>query len=217
VNSSLTDALLSHDTTTSHTHHVIPGSPAKPPLVLLHGSGGDEHELVPLAADLAPGSPVLAVRGGIPFDDGYAFFHRFPDRSIDKANITSRAAILADFIEVASTQYRLPRAPIAIGFSNGAIMTAALRLTRPGLPAGAILFRPLSPFRADLPTRLDGTPILIIDGEKDSRRSPGDGARLAERLILAGATVTHRVLPVGHSITPLDREIARDWLATGGV
>jgi phospholipase/carboxylesterase len=98
VNSSLTDALLSHDTTTSHTHHVIPGSPAKPPLVLLHGSGGDEHELVPLAADLAPGSPVLAVRGGIPFDDGYAFFHRFPDRSIDEADITSRAAILADFI-----------------------------------------------------------------------------------------------------------------------
>jgi phospholipase/carboxylesterase len=78
------------------------------------------------------------------------------------------------------------------------------------------LFRPLSPFRADLPARLDGTPILIIDGEKDSRRSPGDGLRLAERTIPAGATVTHHVLPVGHSITPLDREIARKWLATGG-
>jgi phospholipase/carboxylesterase len=66
-----------------------------------------------------------------------------------------------------------------------------------------------------LPTTLDGTPILIIDGEKDSRRSPGDGARLAEGLTRAGATVTHRVLPVGHSITAMDREIAREWLATG--
>jgi phospholipase/carboxylesterase len=91
-------------------------------------------------------------------------------------------------------------------------MTAALLLTRPWLLAGAILFRPLSPFRADLPTRLDGTPILISDGEKDSRRSPGDCLRLAKRTIRAGATVTHRVLPVGHSITPLDREIAQNWL-----
>jgi phospholipase/carboxylesterase len=195
----------------SHTHHFIPASsPAKPPL---HGSGGDEHELVPLAGDLAPGSPVLAVRGGIPFDDGYAFFHRFPDRSIDEADITSRAPILADFIEGARTRYSLTRAPIAIGFSNGAIMAAALLLTRPGLLAGAVLFRPLSPFRADLPTRLDGTPVLTIDCDKDARRSPG-GALLAERLTRAGAAVSHHVLPVGHSITAMDREIAKEWLMT---
>ena len=96
-------------------------------------------------------------------------------------------------------------------------MAAALLLTRPGLLAGAILFRPLSPFRDELPARLDGTPVLIIDGEKDSRRSPGDGALLAERLTRAGAAVSHHVLPVGHSITAMDREIAREWLATGGV
>jgi phospholipase/carboxylesterase len=58
--------------------------------VLLHGSSGDERELVPLAGDLAPGSSILAVRGGIPFDAGFAFFHRFPDRSIDEADIASR-------------------------------------------------------------------------------------------------------------------------------
>ena len=65
--------------------------------------------------------------------------------------------------------------------------------TRPSLLAGAILVRSLSPFANDLPNRLDGTPVLIIDGEKDSRRSPGDGLRLAERLIRAGATVTHHL------------------------
>ena len=91
-------------------------------------------------------------------------------------------------------------------------MAAALLPTRPGLLAGAILFRPLSPFKDDLPTCLDGKPVLIIDGEKDIRHSPGDGARLAGRLREAGATVTHHVLPVGHSITPMDREIAREWL-----
>jgi phospholipase/carboxylesterase len=99
---------------TSHTHHFIPGTDlAKPPLVLLHGSCGNEHELVPLAGDLARRSPILAVRGGIPFDGGYPFFHRFPDRSIDEADIASRAAILADFIGAASMQYSLTRAPIA--------------------------------------------------------------------------------------------------------
>ena len=85
----------------------------------------------------------------------------------------------------------------------------------PRLLAGAVLFRPLSPFRDELPTRLLGTPVLTIDGDEDARRSPGDGARLAEGLTRAGATVTHRVLPVGHSITAMDREIAREWLATG--
>jgi phospholipase/carboxylesterase len=198
----------------SHVHHFIPSTdPARMPLVLLHGSGGDEHELVPLAADLAPEAPILGIRGSIPFDGGFAFFHRFPDRSIDEADIASRVVSLADFIEAASGQYGFARAPIAIGFSNGAIIAAALLLTRPGLLAGTILFRPLSPFRADLSSHLDRIPVLIIDGEKDSRRSPGDGARLAERLVRAGATVTHHVLPVGHSITAIDRDIARNWLA----
>ena len=167
---------------------------------------------MPLAADLALGSPILAVRGGIPFDGGFAFFHRFPDRSHALNAYVAGDRILADFIGAASTRYRLTRAPIAIGFSNGAIMAAALLLTRPGLLAGAVLLRPLSPFQDDLPTGLNGTPVLIIDGEKDSRRSPGDGARLAERTIRSGATVTHHVLPVGHSITAMDREIAGNSL-----
>jgi phospholipase/carboxylesterase len=202
---------------TSHSHLFIPGTDlTKPPLVLLHGSGGDEHEFVPLATDVAPRSSTLCIRGTIPMDGGFAFFHRFPDRTIDEADITARVSLLADFIEAASARYSLTRAPIAIGFFNGAIMAAALLLTRPGLLAGAMLFRPLSPFRDDLPTRLDGAPVLIIDGEKDSRRSPGDGARLADRLARAGAMVTHHVLPVGHSITAMDREIAKEWLARVG-
>ena len=198
----------------THTYQFISGAdPARPPLVLLHGSGGGEHDLVPLAEELAPGSPILGLRGTVAIDGGYAFFHRFPDRSIDEADITARTPVLADFIQATIASHGLARAPVAIGYSNGAIMAAALLLMRPGLLAGAILFRPLSPFAHDLPTRLDGTPVLIIDGEKDSRRSPGDGLRLAKRLIRAGATVTHHVLPVGHSITSMDREIAREWLA----
>jgi phospholipase/carboxylesterase len=215
VNSPLAKIPYIRMTQPTHTYQFIPGAATVgPPLVLLHGSGGGERDLVPLAEELAPGSPILSLRGTVAIDGGYAFFHRFPDRSIDEADIGARSPVLADFIQATIASRGLARAPVAIGFSNGAIMAAALLLMRPGLLAGAILFRPLSPFAHDPPTRLDSTPVLIIDGEKDSRRSPGDGLRLAERLIRAEAIVTHHVLPVGHSITYMDREISKEWLAT---
>jgi phospholipase/carboxylesterase len=161
---------------------------------------------------LAPGSPILGLRGTVAVDGGYAFFHRFPDRSIDETDIRVRTPVLADFLRGTIAGHGLTGAPVAIGFSNGAIMAAALLLIRPGLLAGAVLLRPLLPFQVDPSVRLDGTPVLIIDGAKDSRRSAGDGLRLAERLIRAGAVVTHHVLPVGHSITASDRELARRWI-----
>jgi phospholipase/carboxylesterase len=196
-----------------HASRFIAGAtPASAPLVLLHGSGGTEHELVPLAADLAPGAPVLALRGTVAIDGGFAFFHRRSDRSIDEADIHTRIPVLAAFISAMTDRHQFAKAPIAVGFSNGAIMAAGLLLTHPTLLAGAVLLRPLSPFVEDLPIRIDRTPVLIIDGEKDSRRSPGDGARLAEHLTRAGAAVTHHVLPVGHSITAMDKQIARDWI-----
>jgi len=200
-------------TPSSHFHLFIPGtSPDGVPVVMLHGSGGDEHDLVPLAAELAPGSPTLCIRGTVEIDGGFAFFHRRPDRSIDEADIDARIPVLAEFVGNASADHGFSKPPVVIGFSNGAIMAAALLLTHPFLFSAVVLLRPLSPFLEDRPTHLDATPVLIIDGEKDSRRSPGDGARLAERLSRAGATVTHHVLPVGHAITEMDRRIARDWV-----
>jgi phospholipase/carboxylesterase len=191
-------------------HHFVPGTASsKPPVVLLHGSGGNEHELLPLAADVAPESPALGVRGTVEIDGGFAFFHRNPDRSIDELDLGARIPMLREFM----TSANLSKPPVAIGFSNGAIMVAALLLTHPTLFTAAVLFRPLSPFLEDPPTHVEGVPVLIIDGEKDRRRSPGDGARLAQRLNRAGAAVTHHVLPVGHAITESDRQIARDWLA----
>lgn len=167
---------------------------------------------MPLAAELAPEAAKLGIRGTVAMDEGYAFFHRFPDRRVDEADIADRAPGLAESINAACSRYSFDRRPIAIGFSNGAIMAAALLLTHPGLLAAAVLFRPLSPFTHDLPHRLNKTPVLIIEGDRDNRRSSGDGLRLAERLVGAGALVTRHVLPVGHSITVEDRRIAGEWL-----
>ena len=126
--------------------------------------------------------------------------------------MVAKASVLAAFIEASRARYNFSGRPIAIGFSNGAVMAASMLLAPPGLLAGAILFRPLSPFTHDLPHRLDSTPVRIVDGEKHSRRSLGDGLRLKERLVRAGASVTHRVLPAGHAITAKDKRIAREWL-----
>jgi phospholipase/carboxylesterase len=195
-------------------HQFIAGTrPNALPMVLLHGSGGDEHDLVPLAAELAPGAPILSLRGTVEIDGGFAFFHRHPDRSIDEADLAARIPPMAAVIAQAAENYGFGKPPIVVGFSNGAIMAAALLLTHPTLFAGGILLRPLSPFLDDPPIRLGARPVLILDGEKDSRRLPGDGAQLAKRFIQTGAMVTHQVLPVGHAITKTDERIARDWLA----
>ncbi|WFU77401.1 alpha/beta hydrolase [Bradyrhizobium sp. CIAT3101] len=193
-------------------HLFAPGAdPIDAPLLLLHGTGGTELDLLPLARDLAPGMSTLSVRGTVDIEGGFAFFHRHPDRSIDGADLAERASKLANFLDACRAHHGFT-APIAVGFSNGAIMAAALLLTRPGLLGGAILFRPLSPLSRELPAMMQGTPVLIIDGRDDARRSRGDGLRLAERLTRAGAVVTHHVLSTGHAITSEDRQIAREWL-----
>ena len=123
------------------------------PVVLLHGSGGDEFDLMPLASELAPKAAHLGIRGTVDIDGGYAFFHRFPDRRVNEADIGARAPVLAKFIEATCAHHNCLRRPLAIGFSNGATMAAAILLTHPALLAGAILFRPLG-----LDPYVDGPP-----------------------------------------------------------
>jgi phospholipase/carboxylesterase len=183
-----------------------------PPLLMLHGSGGTEKDMAPLAGQFAPASTGVAVRGAVPWEGGFAFFRRFEDRSIDEGDLVVRAARLADEIAQIEMDYRFPRPPIAVGFSNGAIMAAALVMLYPGLLTGAVLLRPLSPFATDPNTHVPGTPVLIIDGHHDERRLPDDGVRLAQRLARMGASVTRYPLPTGHSITGEDIRMAREWL-----
>ena len=84
----------------SHAYYFVAGTDeARSPLVLLQGSGGNEPDLVRLADELAPGSPVFAARGTVVIDGGFAFFHRLPDRSIDEADIRERESVLANFIQ----------------------------------------------------------------------------------------------------------------------
>jgi phospholipase/carboxylesterase len=198
-----------------HHHLFIPGAePSHTPLLLLHGSGGTERDMVPLASELSPKSTAVALRGAAPWEGGFAFFRRFEDRSIDERDLLDRAGALAEYISQIGADRGFAKPPVAVGFSNGAIMAAALVMLYPGLLSGAVLFRPLSPLAADPDARIPENPVLIIDGSDDARRSPGDGARLAQRMARLGAEVTHHLLPTGHSLIADDLRLAREWLAS---
>ena len=197
-----------------HDYQLIVGADSTwPPLILFHGSGRHEADMVPLAAELSPQSTAIAVRGAIAWDDGYAFFRRFADRSIDEGSILTQAPILAEFIVGVCDRHGLLARPVLVGFSNGAIMAAALVSMYPDLAAGAVLLRPLPPFATPPGTCLSGTAVIIIDGSRDDRRMPDDGRRLAEQMNEAGAAGTHHQLAAGHAVIAADCVLVREWLA----
>lgn len=194
-------------------HAFVAGAdPTAHPLILLHGSDGNETDLLPLAHELSPEATKVGLRGTVVMNRGYGFFRRFPDRRIDESDLLNRLPGLAAHIHETCAAHNLAQRPVAVGFSNGAIMAAALAITYPDLLKAAVLLRPLTPFIDNTRGVPNGLPVLILDGLHDERRSSGDGRRLARRLRQSGAQVTHHELPVGHAITADDRRIAHQWL-----
>jgi len=191
------------------THRFVPGDPAHP-LLLLHGTGGDENDLLPLGARLAPGAALLSPRGQVSEHGMPRFFRRFAERRFDHDDVRARADDLADFVEDARARYGLAR-PVAVGFSNGANIAAALLYRRPGVLAGAVLLRAMVPL-PEAPGAIRGTPVLMLSGAMDPIVPAANAAALAAALTSAGAGVEHRVLPAGHQLTGADMTAAGEWL-----
>src|SRR5262249_14134731 len=181
-----------------------------PPVLLLHGTGGDENDLVPLGRTVAPGAALLSPRGKVLEQGMPRFFRRFAEGAFDEEDVRRRAAGLADFVADARERYRLA-APIALGYSHGGNIAAAGLLLRPQALAGAILLRAMTPL-SDVPAAdLGGKPVLIVSGAQDPIAPPKNAARLADLLRRAGAAVEHRVLPAGHPLSNDDVALARAW------
>jgi len=194
------------------THRFVPATaPGLPPLLLLHGTGGDETDLLPLGRTLLPGAALLSPRGAVLENGMPRFFRRLAEGVFDEADLRRRAADLAGFIAEARTAYGLA-APVAVGFSNGANIAAALLLLHPGVLAGAVLLRPMVPLRETPPVDLAGRPVLMLSGAADPIVPAANVGSLAERLRAAGATVSHETLPVGHGLSQADVAQAGAWL-----
>jgi phospholipase/carboxylesterase len=186
-------------------------APGRPPLLLLHGTGGDETDLLPLGRMIAPGAALLSPRGKVLERGMPRFFRRLAEGVFDEADVRARALELADFVGEGLEAYGL-EAPIAVGFSNGANIAAALLWLRPETLAGAVLIRAMVPLSTPPEADLAAKPVLIISGAMDPIVPADNAARLAQQLTAAGASVTHEVLPAGHALSQADVTLAREWL-----
>jgi phospholipase/carboxylesterase len=199
--------------TLSFTHRFLPATAEdRPPLLLLHGTGGDEHDLVPLGQAVAPGSALLSPRGKVLEHGMPRFFRRLAEGVFDEADVIARANELADFVAEAREAYGLP-APVALGFSNGANIAAALLLLRPEALAGAALLRAMVPLGAPPAVDLAGKRVLILSGAMDPIVPAENAGRLAGLLERSGALVRHQNLPAGHGLSQADVTIVKEWLS----
>jgi phospholipase/carboxylesterase len=196
----------------SFVHRFEPATqPAAVPLLLLHGTGGNEDDLLALGRMIAPHSALLSPRGKVLENGMPRFFRRLAEGVFDEEDVRRRAHELADFVGDACKRYGIA-APIAVGYSNGANIAAAALLLRPQVLAGAGLLRAMAPFANFQGAKLVGKPVLILSGERDPIIPADNAARLAATLEQAGASVEHRTLPVGHELSQADVALARSWL-----
>jgi predicted esterase len=193
-------------------HRFLPGAPDKPVLLLLHGTGGDENDLLPLGEALLPGAARLSPRGKVLENGMPRFFRRLAEGVFDLEDLRARTHELADFVETASAAYRLgDRRPVAVGFSNGANIAAAMLLLRPEVMGGALLMRPMVPLVPETLPDLTGVPVQINAGQADPLVSSPQSEALAKLLGDAGASVDLRWIAGGHALTREDLEVGRSW------
>jgi predicted esterase len=193
-------------------HEFVPGTSERT-LLLLHGTGGNERDLVPLGHELAPNAALLSPRGKVLENGMPRFFRRFGEGVFDLDDLQKRTHELADFVTSSSEHYEIDREKIiAVGYSNGANIAASLLLLRPEVLSAAILFRAMVPLVPETRPKLSGKHVLISGGELDPIMPASETKKLVELLCRAGADVTIRFLHAGHQLTSEDIEIARDWL-----
>ena len=199
-----------------HVHRWVAGTaPGSGTLLLLHGTGGDETDLLPLAQLVAPGAAVLSVRGNVLELGAPRFFRRLAEGVFDLNDLHRRTAELADFVEAAAGRYGFSPARLyALGFSNGANIAASLLLTRPALLAGGVLIRAMVPFEPEAAPSLAGRAVLLSQGRADPLIPTAGAERLADLLRSAGAGVEVAWQAASHGLVQGDVTAASRWLAS---
>lgn len=183
-------------------------------LLLLHGTGGDEEDLIPLGKELAPGAAILSPRGKVSEFGAPRFFRRLAEGVFDHEDLVFRTHELAAFIEKAADEYGFDKAKlVAAGYSNGANIAASMMLLHPGLIRAAVLFRSMVPFEPEKGPDLSGIPVFMAAGSHDQMIPPDNTQALAEMLEGSGAEVELRWRDTGHALTYEEVGEAKEWLA----
>ena len=196
-------------------HRFLPAEDATAPtLLVLHGTGGDENDLIPLARMISGRAAILSPRGRVLEHGMPRFFRRLAPGVFDEEDLRVRTRELADFVIAAADRYGLdPSRVYAVGYSNGANIAASVMLTLPPTLAGGVLLRPMVPFEPTDAPDLSGKPVLISAGLADEIVPLALADRLAELLQRGGARVTVTRQPAGHALIPREIEEAARWFA----
>lgn len=193
-------------------HVFVPGVGAGTTVLLLHGTGGNEHDLIPLGKQLLPSAAFLSPRGQVLEHGMPRFFHRHAEGVFDVADLQARADALARWTEARVAEYQAPPRIIAVGFSNGANIAAAVMLQAPALLAGAVLFRAMVPYAPEARPALAGVSALMCEGLRDPIIPRANAERLAEILRESGAAVTLEWMDASHGLTQADIDTARRFV-----
>ncbi len=187
--------------------------PQAPTLLLLHGTGADEHDLLPLGRVLAPGAALLSPRGKVDENGMNRWFRRLREGVFDVDDVVARAAELAEWLPAALEHHGLDAPVVAAGFSNGANIAAALMFLHPGLLDGAVLLGAGYPLQGRGPggADLSGTAAFLGAGAADQISTPDQARLLADHLAGRGARVEFLEHPGGHGVPPRVVEGARAW------
>lgn len=182
-------------------------------MILLHGSGGNEADLMPIAHRIAPGASLLGVRGRSTEEGVNRWFRRLDAVTFDQADIRSEAEAFAGFVDMAVRGYGLDREKITfLGYSNGANLLGAVMQLNPGLVKRAVLLRAVQVLEEAPVGDLPEASVLVIEGAKDPWALKGPA--LVEALRAGGVTVQAETLTAeGHELSPEDVTLARSWYA----
>jgi phospholipase/carboxylesterase len=196
-------------------HRYLPGEDESgPTLLLLHGTGGNEEDLIPLGQELLPGAAILSPRGKVSEYGAPRFFRRLAEGVFDHEDLLFRTHELAAFVEAAADEYGFdPSRIVAVGYSNGANVAASTILLHPRLLRAAVLFRAMVPFEPEAPPDLSGMPVFVAAGRMDRMIAPDNTQRLVDILTEAGADVDLRWRNVGHPLTYEEVVEAKEWIA----
>jgi phospholipase/carboxylesterase len=193
-------------------HEFAPGTSHRT-LLLLHGTGGNERDLIPLGRELDPNAALLSPRGKILENGMPRFFRRLAEGVFDLEDLKKRTNELADFVAAAAEHYKLAADQVvAVGYSNGANIAASMLLLRPQILRDAILFRAMIPLVPDRMSDLSSVRVWIGAGNQDPIIPTSETQRLVELLRSAGADVTIRFFNAGHGLTSSEVEAAGQWL-----
>ena len=198
-----------------HVHRWEPATaPNQPTILLLHGTGGDENDLMPFGRMLAPGAALLGVRGNVSENGARRFFRRLAEGVFDLEDLHRRTGELGDFLESAAAAYDFSVSSLfALGYSNGANVAASLLLEHPAALAGGALFRAMVPFEPATIPALAGKKVLISAGRFDVMIPPAGSERLAAILREGGADVELVWQPTSHGLTQGDVTTGHQFFA----